>query len=164
MTQAMDKKPLSSSKTKRNASSKSTYKPQKPWIETPLIESAILSKKAGWYLPSTPSMHQSHKRETDPKGGLIVEYSLNSRIFNQVDRSSHGILPLFSCPSLSDDKRTVSTDSQTEQWPPSSYITSITPPTQKRNYTSSSIQAAMPVSLQSVLHAPCLIPAQSLFR
>lgn len=27
---------------------KGVYRPVKPWIETPLIESAVLSKKAGW--------------------------------------------------------------------------------------------------------------------
>jgi L-serine/L-threonine ammonia-lyase len=57
MAEAIDNlamKPLSSSNTKIKTPTKPVYKPQKPWIETPLIESAILSKKAGWYVPLPP--------------------------------------------------------------------------------------------------------------
>jgi hypothetical protein len=67
MTEVVDNvalQPLSSSSSKTNIKTptKSAYKPQKPWIETPLIESAILSKKAGWYVPPSGANYTETKK------------------------------------------------------------------------------------------------------
>lgn len=65
----------------------SNHSLKKPWIETPLIESAALSKVAGWYVYKINSFHNlpsaKHQQST-------VEFSSNSNSCSPRDHSNPG--------------------------------------------------------------------------
>uniref|UniRef100_A0A093VH87 L-serine ammonia-lyase n=2 Tax=Talaromyces marneffei PM1 TaxID=1077442 RepID=A0A093VH87_TALMA len=85
MTEAIDNpvllQPLFSSKTKTKTPKKSVYKPRKPWIETPLIESAILSKKAGCRI--------FLKLENIQPGGSFKSRAMASLILHHINHPSN---------------------------------------------------------------------------
>jgi hypothetical protein len=68
-----------------------------PWFETPLVESAALSKAAGWYVFSERSIHRSSRLMRNHVQLMVAAgYTLNWRTSNRAAPSSLGESPFHS--------------------------------------------------------------------